>query len=327
MLLTVFKIFPVMAEPVRQHMVLEGYNINWSFLPKLNPVLLQNAAALHPEIIRYPGGTVSKTWQWRSGRTTKRYRDTPHLLKDLHTMVTATGAQVTFVLNLIHATLEDQLAMLDAAQNMGIPIRYIEMGNEYYLGKGTNIDDSGEHGENVLAFPGGRDYALAVNRWVPKIRSRFPEAKIGISLLGRSVRHYPRQKEWNRSVITAIRPDAFDACIYHVYVHHKVWESDSLSRRIRTRVADLKRNMVDIPDKEIWITEYGVHTVSARQTALATRLLADQLEPLADILLPHILFNRSQKQHFSLLIPPGGEMFTPLGKMFLQRAEEKHHDR
>ncbi len=330
MLLTVFVIFPAMAEPVRQNETLEGYNINWSFLPQLNPGLVQNAVALHPEIIRYPGGTVSKTWQWRLGSTTRRYTDTPHPLRDLRKMVSATGAQVTFVLNLIHATLEDQLAMLDEVQKMGIPIRYIEMGNEYYLGKGKNIDDSGEHWENVQAFPSGKDYALAVNRWVPKIRSKFPEAKIGISLLGRSVRHNSRQKEWNRSVIKAIRPDAFDACIYHVYVHldhHKTWEPDSLFRYIHNRVMDLKRNMVDLPDKEVWITEYGVHAASARQTASATQLLADQLEPLADILLPHILFSRSQREHFSLLTPPEGEKFTPLGTMFLQRAEKRHRDR
>ena len=75
-------------------LALTGYNINWSFLPVLNKDLLEKAVALKPQIIRYPGGTVSKTWDWRSGRTSKRRRDIAHPLSDLKRLKEYTGAEV-----------------------------------------------------------------------------------------------------------------------------------------------------------------------------------------------------------------------------------------
>lgn len=325
MLLSMFGVLPTRAEPVRHRIVQEGYNINWSFLPTFTQKFLANAAAFHPDIIRYPGGTVSKTWQWRLGKTSKRDRDVPHPLNDLHTMATATGAKVVFVLNMVHASLADQLAMLKEAQKMGIPIRYVEMGNEYYLGKGPGVDGSGKHRDNVDHFPSGREYAQKVNRWAPAIRAQFPNIQIGISLLGRSVHRSVRQKNWNASVMGTIKAASYDAVVYHVYVHLN--DPSAADSRIQKRVEDLKKNMVPLQKKAVWITEYGVHAHSAKQAAAATRILADRLEPLADLLLSHTLLTRSPTRYLSLLTPPDGEDFAPLGIMFLRRRQEARHAR
>ena len=233
---------------------LNGYNINWSFLPKLSEGLLQSAASLKPKLIRYPGGTVSKTWDWKTGTTYKRKKDVAHSLTDLKQMTDATDAEVIFVLNTISSSLEDQIEMLKTVRSMGIPVRYIEMGNEHYLGKGGNLDDSGKHQDNVKAFPTGKAYAQMVNRWAGVLKQAFPEAKIGITMLGRKARGASRQCNWNHDILSVIDKRLFDAYIYHVYVHTRrdpVATQAQQHAVVQKRIEDLKEMMVKDRSKEI----------------------------------------------------------------------------
>ncbi len=305
-------------------LALRGYNINWSFLPVLDKNFLGKATELKPQIIRYPGGTVSKTWDWRSGRTSKRRRDIPHPLRDLKRFKERTGAKVIFVLNMISSTLPEQMAMLKSAKDMGIAIHYIEMGNEHYLGKGRNVDDSGKHQDNVRAFPTGREYAIRVNQWAKELKKVFPHVKIGITMLGRTNTRRVRQKTWNSTIMAMIDTKLFDAYIYHIYVHPRggyPLTEKSMQGIIKKRTDDLERAMVKSPLKEIWITEYGVHTKTAKENALLTSKLADYTESLADISLPQVLYSRSRKKFFSLLRAPKAKNFTELGEMFKRRVE------
>ena len=303
---------------------LRGYNINWSFLPKLSKELLQSAASLKPKLIRYPGGTVSKTWDWKRGKTSKRKRDVAHPLTDLKQMSTATGADVIFVLNTINSSLEDQIEMLKSAQTMGIAIKYIEMGNEHYLGKGGNLDDSGKHQDNVKAFPTGKAYAQLVNRWASVLKQTFPRVKIGITMLGRKARGASRQRNWNQNILSTVDKRLFDAYIYHVYVHARRDPIATQAQQyavVQKRIRILKAVMVKDKRKEVWVSEYGVHGKDEEKVVAMTSMLADAIESFAAISTPQVLYTRSKRTFFSLLRKPDAIGLTKLGMMFQKRVK------
>jgi len=303
---------------------LNGYNINWSFLPKLSEGLLQSAASLKPKLIRYPGGTVSKTWDWKTGKTSKRKRDVAHPLIDLRQMARATGAEVIFVLNTISSSLEDQVEMLKTARAMGVPVRYIEMGNEHYLGKGGNLDDSGKHQDNVKTFPTGKAYAQLVNRWAGVLKQAFPGVKIGTTMLGRKARGTSRQRNWNHDILSVIDKRLFDAYIYHVYVHTRRDPVATQAQQyavVQKRIRDLKEVMIKDKSKEIWVSEYGIHDADEERVVAMTSMLADAIESFADIATPQVLYTRSKRTFFSLLKKPDAVGLTKLGKMFQKRAK------
>ncbi len=313
-----------------QAQTLTGFNVNWSFLPPLSDQMISATASLQPKLLRFPGGTVSKYWDWQSGSSTKNPNSQHHSLDDLKALKDGSGADVIFVLNTINSDLETQLEMLRTARDMGIAVKFIEMGNEHYLGKGNNADDSGKHQDNVRAFPTGKEYAGFVNRWAAAIKDEFPEAKIGISMLGRSSNN-ERLKTWNDLIVENIKPAIFDAYVYHIYVHAE--EADNpdaaeIDSIINARTAVLESMMVDDNSKQIWITEYGVHASSLQDTIRMTEKLADYVESLADVSLPQVLYRKSpdyfpnvSKKYFSMLSSPDGKGLTLLGEMYKSRVQ------
>ena len=307
--------------------LLTGFNVNWSFLPQLNKQMIERTIDLKPKVIRYPGGTVSKTWDWEKGKTSKPGKRSVHTLDDLASIKKATKADVIFVLNTISSTLEKQLELLRTAKSIDIPIKYIEMGNEHYLGSGKNVDDSGKHQDNVEAFPTGKEYAIFVNKWAKKIKKEFPSVKLGITMIGRSTKGV-RQRTWNDSIVDNIDNTLFDAYIYHIYIHdrkNKKLNKIVTEKMIQKRIDDFEKIMIDDSSKEIWITEYGVHTSTEKRTVLLTNELANYIDSIATISTPQVLYrkpyNGKEKKFFSLLTNPDGAELTELGKMFAKRAK------
>ena len=298
-----------------------GFNINWSFLPDLNEDIVGATVSLNPDIIRYPGGSVSKTWDWETGTTSKSPNRPAHTLDDLFTLKDATSAEVVFVLNTITRDLDNQLELLRTAQGMGISINYIEMGNEHYLGKGNNSDDAGNHQDNVEAFPTGKEYAEFVNDWAPRIKAEFPNAKIGISMLGRTNKN-ERLQTWNQLIVENIIPENFDAYVYHIYVRPDndiELNDENIAEIIQERTDVLESVMIDDDSKKVWITEYGVHADTLESTVILTSALADYVESIADISMPQVLYTKSDKTFFSLLASPDADYLTELGEMFSER--------
>jgi len=310
--------------------VLTGFNINWSFLPKLNKDIIKNIVLLKPQIIRYPGGTVSKTWNWEQGISSKKGKRISHQLSDLIKLKKATNADVIFVLNTISSTLKNQLLLLKTAQNRGITIKYIEIGNEHYLGKGKNPDDSGKHQDNVKAFPTGKEYALLVNRYATALRKEFPDVKIGITMLSRTNVKDRRQKQWNSLVLKYVRNKNYDALIYHIYLktHPKIkLTQTNIDKIIKKRTIDFEKTLPNPVKKEIWITEYGVHASTEQRTAIITNALANYVESVANISMAHVIYGsnyafktNSTWKYFSMLTKPNGKKFTKLGQVFKKRV-------
>jgi hypothetical protein len=98
----------------------------------VGPLLKQ----LDPETLRYPGGTEADYFDWHTGKPTNGSSSYSFTLTDLYHAYQATGAPPVFDLNVLAAgnrlNTSDQVAMLTAAQNLSLPVKYVEIGNELY---------------------------------------------------------------------------------------------------------------------------------------------------------------------------------------------------
>lgn len=169
---------------------------------------------LHAGHVRYPAGTLANYWDWKTGQFIEGLKlpyglnnamVNPYTLEDLNIMVERTGAVPVFVLNMLHSGLETQLEMLREAQRIGLPILYVELGNEFYLSKPDNIEK----------YPTPEDYAADANRWAAAIRREFPKVKL--AALGAAVRSWDdeRRKTWNERLFPLL--EGLDAAVIHVY--------------------------------------------------------------------------------------------------------------
>src|ERR1700744_2272265 len=136
-------------------MPLYGYNgLNTHGPSWTNTAFRDSAAALQFRAIRYPGGTVGDYWDWKTGWFVKEseindQENKPHVLTDmasynklpysptgldqLKLIVDQTKCEVIFTLNMVTKDLNDQIEMLKYAQSIGLPVKWVELGNEYYL--------------------------------------------------------------------------------------------------------------------------------------------------------------------------------------------------
>jgi hypothetical protein len=182
-----------------------------------SPGLHQAVAGLAPGAIRVFGGTTANYWDWRTGKlldlpgVPPRIRQvaremSPIYLSDWAQLVKDANAIPVFDLNMVTSTLPDQLAMLGAAEQLGMPIRRIELGNELYYAAPRV----------VRAFPTPGSYGRKATRWIEAIRARWPKAQIAAVGLG-----YPppaddeRQANWDRGVRRTLRGE--DALTFHAY--------------------------------------------------------------------------------------------------------------
>lgn len=279
--------------------ILIGYNMRWLDTPDFstsNVVALVDS--LHTQIFRYPGGTVAHQWNWKTGRTSDGggVSNVTHLIGDVKTLANATGAKVTFVLDVVHSSVTDQIEMLHAAN---VPVEYIELGNELYAP------------DYEAEFPTGKEYADTINSWVPKLRAQFPNAKIGAVMLPRPVgAANSRGSEWNTKVDQNITV-AIDAYIYHVYMNN--------SEGAIARLQRLDEVFVNKPNVETWVTEYGDKDQNYNETlVLADKLLAAPYN--TRLLLNHCLIAKSGD--FTKIVDTGDGSnftFTPEGLAFLSK--------
>ncbi|RMI34272.1 hypothetical protein [Nocardia stercoris] len=226
-----------------------------------DPAFADALAAVGPGLLRVQGGTTSQWLDWRTGLFTegdgggfagRNDGRPPILLGDWAELARKTGATPIFDLNVLNSTVDDQLDMLRAAQRLGMPVRYVELGNELWVPMSPYSS----------AFPTGADYGRAVNDWIAAIRQEFPQARIAVaaavagpsmSLLG------PRYADWNAGLYATVR-DA-DAVVFHPY-----WIVDPIAADLSSTAAggvaawnDLAQHSIaDVPaELDVWITEYN----------------------------------------------------------------------
>jgi len=289
---------------------LYGFNGNnikgpsWS-----NKSFRDSVSSLRLKVIRYPGGTISNWWQWQKGgfvddpslpeKFKRRY--TPTTLEDLKLLVDETNCDVVFTLNMITKDLQDQLEMLSHAQSLKIPVKYIELGNEF-----TNAKNPGRQ-----KFLSAEDYGKTCEQWIDAIKSRFPNVKIAV--VGGNRNYSENVKNWNKLVLQNA-PNA-DAIVAHLYPARKnIIDASGINfQKLFEELVNTFNNQgfTSVNNKNIWITEYNINWASeanedddksvpsssnAWSQALSTLLLTSavtSISPNTTVILNHNISNTS----------------------------------
>jgi len=246
-----------------------------------NPDLVARINQLNPSKIRFPGGTVANYWDWQNGGLIRAFREgkadfsrsfsvadrnyNASKLADFARGLKLTNTEPVFVLNMSTSDLESQLEMLRAAEDLGLAIEYIELGNELYI----NIPD------NRDVFPQPQDYADEARIWISAIKQEFPTAKIAVVGVVPRPEKPLRVRAWNRSLIPQTLSEA-DAVVLHIYGGHGLGKQASQIPTypfftpedtktvlgqpfIRWQEVQSSPQFAILPkDKQIWITEYNL---------------------------------------------------------------------
>ena len=287
---------------------------------------------VNPQLIRIPGGEVSSYWDWRKGGLVDDISQFPQglaeflanprdrrynasKLEDYSSAFIDNQITPIFVLNMLSDDLSSQLEMLKTARDLGLPIKYIELGNEYYFPT-----------QNYRSvFPSIKKYTEAANIWLEALRQEFPQAQIAIIGSNRpDDGSSSRMGRWNREVIARSLPLA-DGITIHTYGNNGLGDRPLNSKSYPYfQSADIPfilgepfRNWQKISaiihnfpsQKQIWITEYNLsEDINTTKSAKRQRVAGSWLhglytvsmsllfleDPRIDIACNHMLIGSSQ---------------------------------
>ncbi len=248
--------------------------------------------------LRFPAGTEVNWWNWQSGwvdpATEKQAAMPPFIqqmlmsgnvgiyqLADLATAVQRTGVTPIFLLNMMTDSLSSAETELKTAEMLNLPVRYIELGNEFYL----------TYPGYLQRYPTIADYASEAATWTQQLHQDFPEAQIAIVGYNNTVMPQgasPRQLDWNDQVTEAV-PLA-DALTLHMYLpplntisntpdtfadamleqYHSLAATDGPANLIGEALQiQSALSAVDVYQKPLWITEFGLMSNTQQQYANA----------------------------------------------------------
>jgi hypothetical protein len=212
-------------------------------------------AALEPSTIRWPGGTEADFYDWRTGENEEKAGEAPFTLKDLAAACLSTGAVPIFDLNVLAPTNRTdpayQVAMLEAARQLGLPVEYVEVGNELYS-NGPGF---------AQAFPNGAAYARTVSIYVQALHRAFPGVQVAADAIPFPVG--PRQQSWDQELRAgATGPGAPDALVVHFYPG--LYQRPFTSSDLPVLFADAYSSISELAGvlrglgKPVWLTEYNM---------------------------------------------------------------------
>ncbi len=203
---------------------LNGQNTNEPGLGFDNPSVINALDLTQTSTLRLPGGTVANYWDWKQGNYIDPISPTTNCfglpddfgatnpqndnsLSSFKNAIRRANAKPIWTLNVLTDDLASQLSMLSEAKLLGLPIKYIELGNEFYL-----LNDCYEE-----KFPSPVAYGEFIAGWIPEIRNRFPDVRIACVGAASGGSAAPeRRNTWNnklRSYFSTLnvtkRPNAF----------------------------------------------------------------------------------------------------------------------
>ncbi len=206
-------------KPVQENLIgananLISFNDPWS-----TKDLVEVTKKTQIKTLRYPGGTIGNYWDWDIGAVDRDvpdslmikwvvendHRASPdrYTIESLAKIYQQTGIVPVFMLNMLSKDLQHSIRNLKKAESLGIPIKYIEMGNELYF----NIPFP------LLRFPTPESYGETCQVWIAKLRKEFPDASFAV--VGSYITRHPRQVDWNKRVLE--KCTNADAIVIHLY--------------------------------------------------------------------------------------------------------------
>ncbi|OHX63911.1 choice-of-anchor D domain-containing protein [Flammeovirga pacifica] len=169
------------------------------------------------------------------------------------------------------------MAILEKAEANGIPVKYVEFGNEYFFGMGPSGSghsggaavepySAGSSSDRSLrgAFPGdGVSYASAVNNWSKKLKVKYPNIRLAATGSDANSDNPSRRNDWNEKVISKLDREVVDAVSFHIYGGVHEGEVNGSGADLAKALKSLEEAWVydslrsKMPENiEYWFTEY-----------------------------------------------------------------------
>jgi hypothetical protein len=229
--------------------------------PWADPAFLAGVAALRPSTLRFPSGTAANYWDWKQGCENSpkpNCKNGASTLELFAPSAIAANSTVVFVLNIMTDTLTSQLAFLARAEALGLPVRFVELGNELY-----NND-----ADYVAAFPTGKDYGATASKWLAAIRAVYPRAAMSVvGVPSYRSGNNPRTTSWNSALFGSfVGGRQGDGVTMHEYdatgVSGTTFGKADVGTMLATPFATQARIAAAIPAlpawASVWITEYNL---------------------------------------------------------------------
>lgn len=243
---------------------------------------------MSPSIVRYPGGTLANSWNWREGGIMGKEIKNPYYIKDLVKGLPA-YTQIVYVMNVVNPTpvtgysettdesilksdevlqakIKDALEALAEFETAGcLPIA-VELGNELYF---NNLDKYKDYGI-YMANP--EQYMAHVPVIARAIKEKYPEMKI-ILCTSKGGNGNSTRDTWNNGIFEGLAQNGELNNLVHGFVQHHYIKKDVGSQAVigdNTQaeaivaqgfqyVKDVQADYERIPEgKKLWITEYGL---------------------------------------------------------------------
>jgi hypothetical protein len=259
-----------------------------------DPNCLAAISKIQTRVVRFPGGETGNYWDWQTGLPLTNYDSGLMVFKTLYPR---TPANLQQQMALMHSTpiymlnmlsdpqckppagglcqytpsspnLNYQLQWLQSAQALGLPVKYVELGNEYYvstLAGYTQVYPDPVTSSDPLA---ATVYARLATQWIAAIKKQFPQAlvaAIGATSTDNSSGG-ARRTSWNAGLFPALV--GADAITLHTYIRTAlpkgttVFDDTAAQYMLGTPFsnwATLQKDMAQLPANiPIWVTEYDL---------------------------------------------------------------------
>jgi hypothetical protein len=168
---------------------------------------------------RYPAGSLGNYWDWDTGWLDKNVPDSlmmkwvveqgftessnRYTLENFAKGQKKLGFTPVFMLNMLSKGLDHSVRNLLRAKDLGLPIKYIELGNELFF----NLPFE------MYVFPTPEDYGKTCKIWIDSLKHHFPEAKYAI--IGNYIKRKERHIDWTQRALRYCTNA--DAVTYHKY--------------------------------------------------------------------------------------------------------------
>lgn len=168
---------------------------------------------------RYPAGTLGNYWDWEKGWLDESVPDSLMIKWVVEHGLTKSNKRYTlenfakgykdlgftpiFMVNMLSKDLRHTVAALKKADRLGLPVRYIELGNEFYFNLPFEMSK----------YPTPEVYGQTCRRWMDTLRVYFPKARF--AMIGNYLARKPRHTDWTRRALKYC-PDV-DAVTFHKY--------------------------------------------------------------------------------------------------------------
>ncbi|PKA99626.1 hypothetical protein B0O79_3343 [Flavobacteriaceae bacterium MAR_2009_75] len=250
-------------KPVNTNLIGANANLISFDAPWNNEDLLEVTNKTKIKTLRYPGGTIGNYWDWDIGAIDRNVADSlmikwvvandltkspeRYTLENLAELYNKTGIVPVFMLNMLSKDLEHSLRNLRKAKSLGIPIKFIEMGNELYF----NIPFP------LLKYPTPEIYGETCQLWITVLKDEFPEASFAV--VGSYMERHPRQVNWNQRVLSQCTNA--DAITIHFYSPSGL-DGRLERKRIKpgkeglgSKQTAIRKGPKDLRERQLWETE------------------------------------------------------------------------